>query len=99
MTVSLQFDYQDTSCIDNAIAHIGDQSLAAEVHHFCHIKRHFTELEAQMKTLEEEMWMLQTRQRQCMGRLEKADVLRCIDKEHGQDIRVMPSWAWEDGDE
>ena len=96
---SLRFDYPDATRIDNALARVGDQSLVAEVHRFCHIKRRFAELNEQMKTLEEEMWMLQTKQRQCVGRLEKADVLRRIDKERGQDIRVVPSWAWEDDDE
>ena len=57
------------------------------------------ELDKQMKKLESEMWSLQTRQWQCVGRLEKADVLRRIDYEHGQDIWVVPSWAWEDEDE
>ena len=94
--VSLCFDYVDASCINNALARVGDKSLCAEVHHFHHIKKQFAELDAQMKTLESEMWALQTRQRQCVGRLEKADVLRRIDHEHGQDIRVMPSWAWEE---
>ena len=96
---SLRFDYPDATRIDNALAHVGDRSLAAEVHRFRHIKRRFAELNEQMKTLEEEMWMLQTKQRQCVGRLEKADVLRRIDKERGQDIRIVPSWAWEDDDE
>ena len=94
--VSLHFDYADASRIDNALAHIGDKSLCAEVHRFHHIKKQFAELEEQMKTLESKMWALQTRQRQCVGRLEKADVLQYIDQEHGQDIRVVPSWAWED---
>ena len=89
--VSLRFDYADTSCIDNALACIGNKSLVAEVHRFCHIKKHFAELDKQMKMLESEMWTLQTRQCQCIGRLEKADVLRCIDKERGQDIHVVPS--------
>ena len=93
---SLRFDYADASRIDNALARVGDKSLSAEVHRFRHIKRRFAELDAQMKTLEAEMWALQTRQRQCVGRLEKADVLRRIDHERGQDIRVVPSWAWED---
>ena len=70
----------------------------AEVHRFCHIKKCFAELDEQMKMLEAEMWALQTRQRQCVGQLKKADVLRHIDKEWGQDIRVVPSWAWEDED-
>ena len=74
-------------------------SSAKYIHRFCHIKRRFAELDAQMKTLESEMWARQTRQRQCVGRLEKADVLRRIDPEHGQDIRVVPSWAWEDEEE
>ena len=94
--MSLCFDYVDTSQIDNALARVGDKSLCAEVHCFCHIKKWFAELDAQMKTLESEMWALQTRQRQCVGRLEKADVLRCIDHERGQDIHVVPSWAWEE---
>ena len=94
--MSLRFDYADASRIDNALARVGDKSLCAEVHRFCHIKKRFAELEEQMKTLESEMWALQTRQRQCVGRLEKADVLRRIDYERGQDIRVVPSWAWED---
>ena len=89
--VSLHFNYLNASRINNALAHVGDQSLVAEVHQFRHIKKRFTELEAQMKILEEEMWMLQTRQRQCVGCLEKADILRHIDKEHGQDIHVVPS--------
>ena len=89
----------DASCIDNTLARVGDKSLCAEVHHFCHIKKRFAELDVQMKTLESEMWALQTRQRQCVGQLEKADVLRRIDQERGQDIRVVPSWAWEDEDE
>ena len=96
--VSLRFDYPDVLCIDNAIARVGDKSLVAEVHRFRHIKKRFAELDMQMKTLEAEMWALQTRQRQCIGRLEKADILRCIDHEQGQDIRVVPSWAWEDED-
>ena len=94
--VSLRFDYVDASRIDNALAHVGDKSICAEVHRFCHIKKRFAELEGQMKTLESEMWALQTRQQQCVGRLEKADILRHIDHERGQDIRVVPSWAWED---
>ena len=94
--VSLRFDYVDASRIDNALARVGDKSLCAEVHRFCHIKKQFAELDVQMKALESEMWALQTRQRQCVGRLEKADVLRRIDHERGQDIRVVPSWAWED---
>ena len=97
--ISLRFDYADVSRIDNTLARIGDRSLCAEVHRFRHIKRWFAELDAQMKTLESEMWALQMRQRQCVGRLEKADVLRRIDHERGQDIRVVPSWAWEDEDE
>ena len=97
--MSLRFDYADASCINNALARVGDKSLCAEVHRFRHIKRRFAELEEQMKTLEAEMWALQTRQRQRVGRLEKADVLRRIDYERGQDIRVVPSWAWEDEDE
>ena len=94
--VTLRFDYVDASCIDNALARIGDKSLCAEVHRFHHIKKRFAELDEQMKALELEMWALQTRQRQCVGRLEKADVLRRIDHERGQDIRVVPSWARED---
>ena len=93
---SLRFDYVDALRIDNALARVGDKSLCAEVHRFRHIKKQFAELDTQMKMLESEMWALQTRQRQCVGRLEKADVLRRIDYEHGQDIRVVPSWAWED---
>ena len=93
---SLRFDYVDASRIDNALARVGDKSLCAKVHRFRHIKKRFAELDAQMKTLESEMWALQTRQRQCVGRLEKVDVLRRIDHERGQDIRVVPSWAWED---
>ena len=88
---SLRFDYVDASPIDNALACVGDKSLCAEVHRFCCIKKRFVELDVQMKTLESEMWALQTWQRQCVGRLEKADVLRRIDHEHGQDIRVVPS--------
>ena len=94
--VSLRFDYADASRIDNALARVGDKSLCAEVHRFRHIKKRFAELDAQMKTLESEMWALQTQQRQCVGRLEKADVLRRIDHERGQDIRIVPSWAWEE---
>ena len=37
--ISLRFDYVDTSRIDNALAHVGDKSLVAEVHHFRHIKK------------------------------------------------------------
>ena len=96
---SLRFDFPDATCIDNVLARVGDRSLVAEVHRFRHIKRCFVELNEQMKTLEEEMWMLQTKQQQCVGCLEKADVLRQINKERGQDIRVVPSWAWEDNDE
>ena len=96
---SLRFDYVDVSCIDNALACIGDKSLCAEVHRFRHIKKQFAKLDAQMKTLKSEMWALQTRQRQCVGQLEKADILRCIDHECGQDIRVVPSWAWEEEDD
>ena len=96
---SLRFDYADASRIDNALARVGDKSLCAEVHRFRYIKKRFAELEEQMKTLEAEMWALQTRQRQCVGRLEKADVLRRINDERGQDIRVVPSWAWEGEDE
>ena len=84
--VSLHFDYPDASHINNTLVHVGDRSLVAEVHRFCHIKKWFTELDVQMKILEEEMWMLQMRQQQCVGWLEKADILRRIDKEHGQDI-------------
>ena len=94
--ISLCFDYMDTSRIDNALARVGDKSLCAEVHRFCHIKKRFAELDTQMKTLESEMWALQTRQWQCVSRLEEADVLRRIDHERGQDIRMVPSWAWED---
>ena len=96
---SLRFDYVDTSHIDNALACVGDKSLCAEVHRFRCIKRRFVELEEQMKTLESEMWALQTQQRQCVSWLEKADVLRRIDYERGQDIRVVPSWAAEDEDD
>ena len=96
---SLRFDYEDASRVDNALARVGDKSLCAEVHRFRSIKKQFAELEAQMKTLESEMWGLQTRQRQCVSWLEKADVLRHIDYERGQDIRIVPSWAWEDEDE
>ena len=66
---------------------------------FRHIKKRFAKLDVQMKALESEMWALQARQRQCVRRLEKADVLRCIDHKRGQDIRVVPSWAWEDEDD
>ena len=97
--MSLRFNYPDASRFDNALVRVGDHSLVAKVHRFCHIKRQFAKLKAQMKMLEEEMWMLQTRQQQCVGRLEKADILRHIDKEHGQDIRVVPSWAWEDAED
>ena len=96
---SLCFDYVDAFCIDNALARVGDKSLCAEVHRFRHIKKRFAELDAQMKTLESEMWALQTWQRQCVGWLERADVLRRIDHERGQDIRIVPSWAWEDEEE
>ena len=94
--VSLHFDYPNVLRIDNVLARMGDRSLVAEVHRFRHIKRHSAEFDTQMKTLESEMWGLQTRQRQCIHRLKKADVLQRIDKERGQDIQVVPSWAWED---
>ena len=96
---TLRFDFPDATRINNALARVGDRSLVAEVHRFRHIKQRFAELAEQMKTLEEEMWMLQTKQRQCVGCLEKADVLRRINDERGQDIRVVPSWVWEDDDE
>ena len=60
--VSLHFNYADASRIDNALARVGDRSLCTEVHRFRHIKKRFAKLDAQMKTLESEMWALQMRQ-------------------------------------
>ena len=69
----------------------------AEVFWYCTIKKRFQELNEQMEVIKDKMVGLQTQQRQCVTRLGKANALRHIDKECGQDIRLVSSWQYECG--
>lgn len=71
------------------LAHVGDKSLIAEVHHFRAIKGRFKQLQEQMEELEDEMWGLTHKQHRCIRCLGHADVLQHIDDEEGQRITVV----------
>jgi hypothetical protein len=90
----LDCSYQDGVMVDEAIAHVGDRSLTAEV-------MRWHRLQKRMKAVQESIWQVEDRlfamavdQQACCIQLEEAWAVHQIEEEMRRDRRVTALTAW-----
>jgi hypothetical protein len=90
----LDCGYQDWMMVDEAIAHVGDRSLTAEV-------MRWQGLQKRMKAAQESIWQVEdclfamaVDQRACCTRLEEAWAVDRIEEEMRRDRQVTALTAW-----
>ena len=95
----LRSDYRGRRQVDDAIARLGDASLAPEVHRFRECCKVLDELQASIKRLEDDLFTHSTRRRMSVRRLARAHALRRIQDEHETDVGLttVPNWVVERG--
>lgn len=78
--------------VNDTLIHLHYSFLQAEVHCYCYLMGHLTQLDAQMATIEGEMLTLIPEKHECMEMLMKAQAVCCIRKQVGQLNRKASPW-------
>jgi hypothetical protein len=86
--------YQDWIMVDEAIAHIGDQSLTAEVMRWRGLQKRMKAVQELIRQVEDRLFAMAVDQWACRARLEEAWAVACIEEEMRRDRRVTALTAW-----
>ena len=95
----LRADYAESRVVDDALSHIGDVSLTAEVKRYRAAAEICEQLENQIRALEDNHYHNAERRRQSAQRLGRAQAVRRIREEHEGNTRMVavPNWVVERG--
>jgi hypothetical protein len=90
----LDRSYQDWMMVDEAIAHVGDRSLTAEVMRWRGLQKWMKAAQESIRQIEDRLFALAVDQRACRTRLEEAWAVHQIEEEMQQDRQVTALTAW-----
>ena len=95
----LRADYAESRVVDDALSHIADVSLTAEVKRYRASVEICEQLENQIRALEDNHYHNAERRRQSARRLGRAQAVRRIREEHEGNTRMVavPNWVVERG--
>ena len=95
----LRADYAESRVVDDALSHIGDVSLTAEVKRYRAAVEICEQLENQIRALEDNHYHNAERRRQSARRLGRAQAVRRVREEHEGNTRLVavPNWVVERG--
>ena len=95
----LRADYAESRVVDDALSHIGDVSLTAEVCRYRTTVEICEQLENQIRALEDNHYHNAERRRQSAQRLGRAQAVKRIREEHESNTRLVavPNWVVERG--
>ena len=95
----LRADYAESRTVDDALSHIGDVSLTAEVRRYRAAVEICEQLENQIRALEDNHYHNAERRRQSAQRLGRAQAVKRIQEEHVSNTRLVavPNWVVERG--
>ena len=95
----LRADYAESRVVDNALSHIGDVSLTAEVRRYRAAVEICEQLENQIQALEDNHYHNAERRRQSAQRLGRAQAVKRIREEHEANtwLVAVPNWVVERG--
>ena len=95
----LRADFRGRRQVDEALARLGDISLAAEVRRYRASQEVIKELEVAIKRLEDDIFVHVDRSRHSAKRLGRAHALLRIRDEHETDVGLttVPNWVVERG--
>jgi hypothetical protein len=86
--------YQDWMMVDEAIAHVGDRSLTAEVKRWWGLQKWMKAAQESIRQVEDRLFAMAVDQRACCTRLEEAWAVHRIEEEMRRDRRVTALTAW-----
>jgi hypothetical protein len=86
--------YQDWMMVNEAIAHVGDRSLTAEVMRWWGLQKHMKAVQESIRQVEDCLFAMAVDQRVCRARLEEAWAVVRIEEEMRRDRRVTTLTAW-----
>jgi hypothetical protein len=90
----LDRSYQDWIMVDEAIAHVGDRSLTAEVMRWRGLQKRMKAAQESIQQVEDRLFAMAVDQRACRTRLEEAWAVHRIEEEMRRDRRVTALTAW-----
>jgi hypothetical protein len=95
----LRADYAESRVVDDALSHIGDVTLTAEVKRYRAAVEICEQIENQIRMLEDNHYHNAERRRQSAQRLGRAQAIKRIQEEHGSNTRMVavPNWVVERG--
>ena len=95
----LRADYAEARVVDDALSHIGDVSLSAEVRRYRAAVEICEQLENQIRALKDNHYHNAERRRQSARRLGRAHAIKRIREEHEGNTRMVavPNWVVERG--
>ena len=95
----LRADYAEARVVDDALSHLGDVSLSAEVRRYRAAVEICEQLENQIRVLEDNHYHNAERCRQSARRLGRAHAIKRIQQEHEGNTRMVavPNWVVERG--
>ena len=95
----LRADYAESRAVDDALSHIGDASLTAEIRRYRATVEICEQLENQIRALEDNHYHNAERRRQSAQRLGRAQAIKRIREEHESNTRMVavPNWVVERG--
>jgi hypothetical protein len=86
--------YQDWILVNEAIAHVGDWSLTAEVMRWRGLQKRMKAAQESIRQVEDCLFAMAVDQRACCARLEEAWAVARIEEEMRQDRQVTALTAW-----
>jgi hypothetical protein len=90
----LDRSYQDWIMVNEAIAHVGDRSLTAEVVRWHRLQKQMKAAQELIQQVEDRLFAMAVDQRACCTQLEEAWAIHRIEEEMRQDRRVTALTAW-----
>jgi hypothetical protein len=90
----LDRSYQDWIMVDEAIAHVGDRSLTAEVMRWHRLQKRMKAAQESIRQVEDRLFAMAVDQWACHTRLEEAWAVHRIEEEMRWDRRVTALTAW-----
>jgi hypothetical protein len=90
----LDRSYPDWIMVDEAIAHVGDRSLTAEVMRWRGLVKKMKAAQESIRQIKDRLFVMAVDQRACRARLEEAWAVHRIEEEMRRDRRVTALTAW-----
>jgi hypothetical protein len=90
----LEPSYRDCNAVEDALGHVGDRLLGAEVTRWNALKKKVKCIQDQIRECEDQLFALSINQRACRARLEEARVISRLQEEMHRDRQVYLLTPW-----